>query len=611
MLTLKKYLFLISFCTPLFLFAVETDSLSTSKKNKTAYFFDSENFRSQFENTDSLPAIDFSLNDFHNYLNRYHLGNSGLPFNSLFPVSFSSNADFNFSKNYYSPYFFTPKNVKFYDTHSPYTDLMYIAGSKKEQIFKMTFSYNVKKNWNLTAYFNRIRSEGFYSRQNTNNNSLAISTNYKSLNNRYYCLGSVIYNAAKHAENGGVVPDSVIVSTAPNLSTAQRSHINRQVFIKQYFNLGEKSTDTAQNNIIMPSSAFVLTSFYEKTGLKYEDKNPTSGFYSDIYFDSTKTFDSITTEKIENELAWKTSGNVNYIGFGAGVKHQYVYQKQNGIDTTFNAAIFRAEIFNSKSNNNLWWNVIGKLTLGGYNNNNYSIVTSVKKDLGDSLNTLILKAGTELSSPDYIYNHYTSNHFRWINNFSEMQETRVGLSFLSKKIQLSTGVDFLQYNNFLYFDYNGKPRQHYETIPVWCLFLTKNFVVKNWHLNNKINYQYLPVLTAIRLPEYILEHALYYESDLFKNAMQFQVGASIFYNASYYANSYMPATGQFYLQNNKKMGNYPFVDFFINARIKSVRVFFKIDHLNAGMSGIKYALTPNYPQNGRAFKLGVSWRFFD
>ena len=73
----------------------------------------------------------------------------------------------------------------------------------------------------------------------------------------------------------------------------------------------------------------------------------------------------------------------------------------------------------------------------------------------------------------------------------------------------------------------------------------------------------------------------------------------------------MPATNQYYVQTSQKVGNYPFIDFFLNARIKPVRVFVKIDHLTQGFLGSNYSLTPGYLQNDRAFKFGLNWLFFD
>ncbi len=73
----------------------------------------------------------------------------------------------------------------------------------------------------------------------------------------------------------------------------------------------------------------------------------------------------------------------------------------------------------------------------------------------------------------------------------------------------------------------------------------------------------------------------------------------------------MPATSQFYLQDNKKYGNYLLLDFFINLKVKDVRLFFKVEHLNDGLMDVNYIQTPNYPNSGRAFKFGVSWTFYD
>ncbi len=224
---------------------------------------------------------------------------------------------------------------------------------------------------------------------------------------------------------------------------------------------------------------------------------------------------------------------------------------------------------------------------------------------------MILKAETNSQSPDFIYNQYSSNHFKWNNNFSESQTSRIGINFSAIKYHFALGANVTNYTNLLFYDFSARATQYKVPVMIMSVVLKKDLSLFNWHLNNKITYQYVPGTTAIRLPEYVLEHSLYYASPMFNGAMNMQIGASLFYSSAYYANAYMPATAQFYLQNEKKIGNYPFIDLFFNAQIKSVRIFFKIDHLNSGWSGTNYAFTPNYPINTRAFKLGISWRFFD
>lgn len=89
------------------------------------------------------------------------------------------------------------------------------------------------------------------------------------------------------------------------------------------------------------------------------------------------------------------------------------------------------------------------------------------------------------------------------------------------------------------------------------------------------------------------------------------MGFDVFFNTAYKAPNFMPATGQFYLQNQTRVGNYPYIDFFVNAQIKKARIFFKIEHVTSGLLGQTYLQYPNYPMNDRAFKIGVNWRFFN
>ncbi len=601
-------------------YSQDIDTLKTPQLHSSTLFFNAE----QFENLDSVNFITNSLDNFQNYLSRTHLGNSGMAIQNI-KTHILDPFGFIYSKNYFQDYFYARKELLFYDTRTPYSDLLYVIGSKKEQSFKMTFSYNVKKNWNVTANFFRIRSEGFYLRQSTNDNFISLSSVYKSESNRYHLLVGVMYNYVQNAENGGISNDSIFENGVNldkklldvNLTSAKRSHLNRSIFVNQHINFGKKSTDSLSKRAIIPHSKITLSTSFEDNLLKYEDENPLSGFYSNIYYDSTRTYDSTYNFSFENELSWKRLDNKKHRGFvdkfgiGFSAKNQFLLIKQREIDAAYNNIIAGAELFNIYSDHKFWFKLAGKYAITGYNKDDYSVTGSLKKRLIDSLTFLVLNLSTKRQMPEYIYSRFSSNHFKWENNLEKQGEDAVELHFLMKKNKLSIVLNYKMYTNPVYFDNYAIARQYLGHVGVLSSTLKKNFSFYNWHLNNTITYQYVPDSTVIRLPEYVLEHSLYYENDLFKKAMRLQIGVSVFFVSNYFANNYMPATSQFYLQNDKEYGNYPFIDFFINARVKDVRVFFKIDHLNSGWMGNKYMLTPDYPMNDRAFKLGISWRFFD
>jgi len=615
-----KYFFYFFICLHNFSFA-NKDSTQYINKSISTYFS-----RDNFFCTDSFNFIDNSLNDFHLYLPQYLLGNTGLVFSDLFYTrSNNSELGFRYFINSQEDYLYSSSRLNFFNTRSPYSDVFYVAGSKREQLFRMTFSYNVNKNWNLTANFSRIRSEGFYLRQNTNHNLISVNSNYKSSNNRYGLLFSFSYNHLKNAENGGIASDSIFRNSgavdkklfAVNLTSANKILTNRNIYLKQLFNLGSKKIGLDSIKRVDGRTRIELESEFDDYLIKYEDMNASSGFYNSIYIDSLNTFDSLYNYKLSNAIYWKflgrrNTGNfIDKFNFSIGFKNELIRVKQKEIDTTFGSNIITLDLQNSNLINGFNWLLFASNGLSGYNKNNYLYKLALKKYFNDSSSFISVNGEKSEKTPDFINIRYSSNHFKWSNNFNLIGLTRLGLDLYISKLDLNLGTSYSIYNNPVYFDNFALSRQFSGEIPVFSAFLKKDFSFKGWHLNNKIIYQNVAEDVVIRLPEFVLNHSLYYENNLFKKAMHFQVGFSVLYVSEFYSNSYMPATGQFYFQNGSKYGDYPFIDFFINTRIKSVRVFFKIDHLNSGLMGNDYMLTPDYPINGRAFKLGVNWKFFD
>ena len=89
------------------------------------------------------------------------------------------------------------------------------------------------------------------------------------------------------------------------------------------------------------------------------------------------------------------------------------------------------------------------------------------------------------------------------------------------------------------------------------------------------------------------------------------LGFDLFYNTKYYADAYMPSLNSFHRQHEKQLGNYPFVDVFLNMQLKRFKFFLKVEHVNAGWIDQNYFSVLHYPRNGRDLKFGLSWTFYD
>ncbi|MBU0764116.1 MAG: putative porin, partial [Bacteroidetes bacterium] len=58
-------------------------------------------------------------------------------------------------------------------------------------------------------------------------------------------------------------------------------------------------------------------------------------------------------------------------------------------------------------------------------------------------------------------------------------------------------------------------------------------------------------------------------------------------------------------------GGHPYLDVFLNLKLKRARFFFKYTQLSSYFLPKDYFTVLHYPVNGPAFKFGLSWAFYD
>ena len=82
------------------------------------------------------------------------------------------------------------------------------------------------------------------------------------------------------------------------------------------------------------------------------------------------------------------------------------------------------------------------------------------------------------------------------------------------------------------------------------------------------------------------------------------------YFTSYNLNAYDPILAEFYVQNTDEIGNFPLIDFFINAKVRQTRIFIKAEHFNSSFTGNDFLSAPGYPYRDFSVRFGVVWNFF-
>ena len=108
----------------------------------------------------------------------------------------------------------------------------------------------------------------------------------------------------------------------------------------------------------------------------------------------------------------------------------------------------------------------------------------------------------------------------------------------------------------------------------------------------------------------VTKHSIYYENRLFKKMLWFATGFDLRYRYQNNGPYYEPMMGAFYPTgiNNKF---YPVLDWFLNAKIKTVRIFLKVTNISSNIGGKGYYQMYGYPATDLSFQFGLKWRFFE
>ena len=115
----------------------------------------------------------------------------------------------------------------------------------------------------------------------------------------------------------------------------------------------------------------------------------------------------------------------------------------------------------------------------------------------------------------------------------------------------------------------------------------------------------------VPLPLFAGKSSIFYVVKLFQKKMQLQVGTDLAYNTRYEANGYFPVLHQFYFREGVQVGNYFYLDLFLNVKVQRLNFYFRLGHVLAGVMRNDYFTTPNYPMQGRSYAIGINWRFYD
>ena len=229
--------------------------------------------------------------------------------------------------------------------------------------------------------------------------------------------------------------------------------------------------------------------------------------------------------------------------------------------------------------------------------------------------------------PVFLQRRFHSMHIWWDDN-DKSKETRTHIegrfSYKKTNTMLRIGIDQIQNYTYYGMSYNattdGRTNmtagvyQESGNISVFTAQLYQNFRLGILNWENVITYQNSSNKDVLPLPTFNIFTNLYLKFRIAK-VLNVELGADATFFSKYYAPDYCPAINQFAIQKNAdsrvELGGYPFIDVYANMKLKKVRFFVMMTHVNNGSGNGMRFLAPHYPTNSNVLHLGVSWPFFN
>ena len=568
----------------------------------------------------------------------------------------SQDRDFTFARSY-DAYTARLENVPFYNGKSALTNMTYLESGQKryrEEHFELVHSQNINPSTSANVSYKARSTMGRYDWQRTKNHALSVGVAHTG--KRYSVHAAYMNNMIDTRENGGVVGEWAIADTVFEMpsgvpmrlasSEAHNKYRNNAVFVKQAIAIPLERVTEYDFSIADLSAIYVGHQFeYNSWSKVYTDKKATYSnergnfnqetgawervdnlsYYDDWFISPETTRDSISERLISNKIfvqvqPWDRYGAISTIDGGVGFDiHTYSYLRlqdyvRGGMTRDKRSSWYIYGAASGMIKRYADWRADAKYHPSGYRGGDLSAGGEITLRAFIREHPLILtgRFRYERRSPGYWHENLFSNHYVWFKSFDKESETRLEINFSVPDIALEVGAWQGVMSDMIYYGNDSRVAQHSETVSLTSLYARKDFRIAGFHLDHRALVQITSDEHVLPVPTVSAYLSYYYEFWVKRDVLRVQIGLDGRFNTEYYAPGYNPALSVFYNQREVKIGNYPYLDAFVSAKWKRMRILLKLQHLNQNLFGNGESFqVARYPLNPRMFKFGISWSFYD
>lgn len=587
-----------------------------------------------------------------------YLGNLGAPSQYLSFFDRQDDTHHSFS-NPWAVYLRTPETMPFYNTKQPFTQTGYIMAGQKaqqEENFYIFHAQNISPQTGFNVNYTSLGTKGIYDWQATRDKTLSLGFNHTG--KRYTVHAGYIWNSVYNRENGGMVNDDDIIVDLAKYEVSQnipmrmsdpRNRIRSNTyFLHQSYGLALRRMREDDFTMADRPAVFIGHSLeYSRWTKKYDDTY-TGTIYHDVrndqpdvpYYDTwklhpTMSRDSIFEGNLSNRLfvqlqPWDRNGVVGTIDAGVGMDMRQYYMfdpRREGefITGAKGRNIKETEYYayaGIRGNVRQYFEWYARLKYHPFGAASGDIRAeggiTARLFIKDRPISLSGRFGFSSLRPSFWEQNFISNHFEWRNSFSKENVTRFDVSLKIPHIGFEATASQSILGNKVYYGADALPVQASGVVSVTGVSLREDLRIGVGKRTNSINLNHRAMLqwstdqSVVPVPMVAAYLSYFYEFSVVKDVLRLQVGVDGRANTRYYATGYNPGVGQFYNQREKEFGEYIWMDVFVTAKWKRMRIILKVQHLNQNWFGTRnYFGVLHYPMNARVFKFGLSWNFYD
>jgi hypothetical protein len=559
--------------------------------------------------------------------------------------------------------------VPYYDSRSPYSFFRYVQGSSGEQVFEISYSRSLKKNFSIGIDYERIAGNQVLAvnttQWQTEHNNFTVYGRYQNDDGRYHLLANYTASRQRTRELGGIWPTKDERVSALKGDSSLFKYDRERVYLSPGVNIDDRDQFHLLQTYRLLQKGFTAYHVFDarRQYNGYTDNAlPRNGtlllFYPQASsFPNTGTLrNTVATDdralyrQIENTFG--LLGRTDRIEYNVYARYRNAWFSQLTTPLGRSGAGLRlVSVGSAPADTAVAPHYFGQLFVGGTASFNYHSVYAVEvageylpydngtvKVLGISaeywlrgrIRTGPLSAELLLNSysPTLTQRVFIGNNYAWSNLADrygkEWKSTFSNTTTQQLTVRLKQRLPLLADHSIelsgsgtriaglVFYNQQGVPQQLSSTTNKLLLvgFARHRFRVGSVYFDNQGTYTQGGDGEGLRIPALVTESRVYYQRRVFGRALFAQVGAELYYQSSFRAYSYAPSTQQFYVQDSFTIGNYAVANAFVAADISSASIFLKVAYLNQGLGRDGYFTTPYYTGYGRRFQFGVRWRFF-